>query len=130
MKGFFLREFGVHLKIKLKMITELDNFQTSDSRLYLFPDMLQGQTKDFLFEGYEIKKETKSGKPWLVWIVKDNEGVKYNLSHYTIYSKARKLKADEIHLHTWSLTKDMNNQTKMYMVESKKPIAIDVESKK
>lgn len=109
------------------MTTDLNNFETSEEfALYLFPEMLKGQTERFLFEGYEIRK-TKSNQDWLVWKVRNIKGEVFNLSHYTIFCKGRKLKAGDIHLHTWKLTQDKNNPKKIYIEEElEKVIPINV----
>lgn len=95
---------------------DLENFTTYDEKLWLFPDMLQGTTKRFLFKSYEFLKN-KKGEDWLVWHIEDAEGNQFKLSHYTIFCKGRKIPAKEIYLHTWNLTQDMNNKSKFYILE-------------
>lgn len=98
------------------MTTDLTQFTTQEEfALWLFPEMLKGQTERFLFESYEIDK-TKE-KPWLIWKVRNSKGEVFRLSHYTIYCKGRKINASDIHLHTWKLTEDKNNPKKFYMIE-------------
>ena len=119
------------------MVTEnqdlsiLDNFQSNDEfLLWLFPDTLKGATVRFLFESFEILKNKKN-EDWLVWIVRNEQGERFRLSHYTIFSKGKKIPAKEIHLHTYNLTQDMNNKTKFYMVEElEKVIPINMGNKK
>lgn len=109
----------------------LNNFESNDEyMLWLLPDMLQGATKKFLFESFEIQKN-KKGEDWLIWHIRGEDGVKFRLSHYSIFSRGKKIPAKEIHLHTWNLTQDMNNKTKFYMVEElEKVIPINMGNKK
>lgn len=104
----------------LKMTNELDNFNVSEPMtLWLFPDMLKGASHKAKFVSYKIDK-TKE-KPWLIWTVQlekeIEEGKTFRISHYTLYSKGRKIQASEILNKTWILTQDMNNKTKFYMLE-------------
>lgn len=109
----------------------LDNFESNDEfMLWLFPASLNGVPTRFLFESYEIQKN-KKGEDWLVWIVKNEKGEKFRLSHYTIFSKGKKIPARDIHMHTWVLTQDLNNPTKFYMTEElEKVIPIEVVGKR
>lgn len=102
------------------MSNELDNFEVSEmTKLWLFPDMLKGASVKAKFVSYTIDKSKE--KPWLIWnIILEKEieqGKEFRLSHYTLYSKGRKINASEIHKKTWILTQDMNNKQKFYMLE-------------
>lgn len=102
------------------MTKDLENFNVNEPMLlWLFPDMLNGATVKAKFISYEIDKSKE--KPWLIWTVElDKEieqGKKFRLSHYTLYSKGRKINASEIHKKTWNLSKDMNNSNKFYILE-------------